>query len=1015
MMSFAPLLCVLLIGADSDPFYKQRAEIEKLIRGGPAEARKALRILDQMETALDEREDKDWRLYARWRRATCSYRIGRYLQARQELEEAIKDAPEKHLIRFFMERDLGEFCLRGWKIAMAKTHLESALARAEDLRKNPVTFKASEKAGYRPPEAEIVRIRLLNAECFMYLGENEKAAEAIVAIEKTIEATRQKGGKQPDDWEYLAISCQGHLSELERRAGNVVGGIERLRACLDNLRKIEKRKKNPEAARMQLVQHINLAQYYSEIARFRDAEAELECAREVLARIPSEQNAADLEGNRARLLFEEINFSFEQDLERKDLLDRLAQAERLAQKSILGSKQPDFSTVSRIDLLAQIHELRGRVFSFRGEPVKAAEHYRAAGRSYDRVVDRLEASLGPTHDYVLQVRRRRARLALLRGTAEDIPAARSEARAAFELFAKSHGKDDVGRGEFLQLLVAIESRAGKFKEAAEWAEEHRKLSARRLVPYLAGLTAPEQIKFFRMWDDPGLHAGLRLGTHDEELRERSCEWLINGKAKIAEVHAAVNHLARGSEQFMAFQRSVRRQAYLLHGLPDAEDKNLMEGLLQEEARQRELVGKRPFKPGKTWYTLKELRERLGPDEVFIDVVCLRPEENVPRVYYAWVIPRAGKISLVELGKAGDIEPLIKKFVEHQEEIVDILRRMSVARAEEKLHGDCLDRLSRLVLDPIWKVANKFERWTISPDGPLWGIPWEALALPIKGKHRFLYAVEQIKFRYVLSGRDVVKEPSEKVTSGDPWILADPEFDRAPPGGGWRAPGDVPVEARSYTRTATPLEHAQAEGKEVADSLKDYFTAGKPRVQSRRATKEALLKLTRSPRVLYLSTHGFSPLNARNLPVDEPLLCCGVALAGFNFIPKRTGKIAESLPGLMTGAEVLALDLRGTELVVLSACQTGAGVTHYGQSPADLRHAFHLAGARAVVAALWSVDDRSTKDVMVHFMQLLARRKLADKSAALNAAQRKKIDELRNSREYLSSHPFFWAGLTLSGS
>ncbi len=114
--------------------------------------------------------------------------------------------------------------------------------------------------------------------------------------------------------------------------------------------------------------------------------------------------------------------------------------------------------------------------------------------------------------------------------------------------------------------------------------------------------------------------------------------------------------------------------------------------------------------------------------------------------------------------------------------------------------------------------------------------------------------------------------------------------------------------------------------------------------------------------------------------------------------------------------MLAFDLRGTELVVLSACQTGTGVSHYGQSPADLRHAFHLAGARAVVSTLWSVDDKFTKDLMVNFMKKLVLGKLADRVRSLNEAQRDMIAVLRKRNPPQShAHPFFWAGVTLSGS
>ncbi len=179
------------------------------------------------------------------------------------------------------------------------------------------------------------------------------------------------------------------------------------------------------------------------------------------------------------------------------------------------------------------------------------------------------------------------------------------------------------------------------------------------------------------------------------------------------------------------------------------------------------------------------------------------------------------------------------------------------------------------------------------------------------------------------------------------------------------------------------------------------------------TKRALLGLKRSPRVLYLATHGFSALPA-GAQVNDPLLGCGIALSGYNHVPAGPLEEGGALPGLLTGAEVLAAELGGTELVVLSACQSGTGQALPGQSPADLRHAFHLAGARSVVSTLWSVDDRRTQELMVDFVSPLAARDLADRPAALSEAQRKMIRKLRKEKRERHAHPFYWAAFTLSG-
>jgi CHAT domain-containing protein len=90
-------------------------------------------------------------------------------------------------------------------------------------------------------------------------------------------------------------------------------------------------------------------------------------------------------------------------------------------------------------------------------------------------------------------------------------------------------------------------------------------------------------------------------------------------------------------------------------------------------------------------------------------------------------------------------------------------------------------------------------------------------------------------------------------------------------------------------------------------------------------------------------------------------------------------------GILTAEEVQSLDLRGTELVVLSACETGLGVSESGQGVLGLQRAFQAAGARATVASLWKVDDAATTVLMEQFYTNLWIKKMS-KLEALRQAQ-----------------------------
>jgi CHAT domain-containing protein len=104
--------------------------------------------------------------------------------------------------------------------------------------------------------------------------------------------------------------------------------------------------------------------------------------------------------------------------------------------------------------------------------------------------------------------------------------------------------------------------------------------------------------------------------------------------------------------------------------------------------------------------------------------------------------------------------------------------------------------------------------------------------------------------------------------------------------------------------------------------------------------------------------------------ENPLLCSGLALAGANTWLRGGTPPDDARNGLLTAADVTALDLTGTELVVLSACRTGLGAIQAGEGVLGLRRSFEIAGARTLVLSLWKVDDLATTLLMEQFYQRL---------------------------------------------
>lgn len=146
-----------------------------------------------------------------------------------------------------------------------------------------------------------------------------------------------------------------------------------------------------------------------------------------------------------------------------------------------------------------------------------------------------------------------------------------------------------------------------------------------------------------------------------------------------------------------------------------------------------------------------------------------------------------------------------------------------------------------------------------------------------------------------------------------------------------------------------------------------------------ASEARLKALPRPPRVLHLATHGF--YRAADRPQDRPMLLAGVALADANLALREVGE-----DGILYAIEAQGLNLEGTELVVLSACETAQGQIDYAEGVSGLVRAFRTAGARYVLVALRPVGDQGASTFIQRFYHHWLAQTQSDPAAALRAAR-----------------------------
>ncbi len=726
----------------------------------------------------------------------------------------------------------------------------------------------------------------------------------------------------------------------------------------------------------------NLAFLYASQGRYSEAEPLYRKVLEMRQRLLGNEHpdiAASL-NNLAGLYYSQRRYSEAESLFRQALE---------MNKRLLGNEHP--SVANSLNNLALWYASQGRYSE--AEPI-----YRKALKMRQRL-------LGNEHPDIATSLNN---LALLCDSQERYSEAEPLFRQALEMRQRLLGKEHPDVAISLNNLAALYWRQGNTDRTLEFQAQGIKVEEQNLSYNLAAgfdRQKRDYIKTVSGTTNANISLHLNAVPNNSQAARLALTTIFQRKGRILDVSTNSLQILRQRVNDPESQKLIdnlsntyNQLATLIYNQPEKlspEEYRQQVSDIDDRAKQLEnLLSRRSaeFRTLTQPVTLEAIQKLISADAALVELVQYRPvnpkaplNQSFGEPHYAvYILTPSGEPQAIDLGEAKKIEEFLELF---RQSLAD--KNTPIPQLQESARN-----LDRLLMQPVRKLLGNTRKILLSPDGALNLIPFEALV-----DENNQYLVENYSFTYLTSGRDLLRQQNPSPSQQPPVVIADPYFDR---------PGEVATVSSNSNNTRSidlskiifsPLSGTAEEARAIASLFKIN-----PLLHSQ--ATEGAIKQVKSPQILHIATHGFFQDGSRsqsnqNTINDNPLLLSGLVLSGFK---KQQGGGNED--GVLTALEVTTLNLVGTKLVALSACDTGIGKDSTGEGIYGLRRALVIAGSESQLISLWKVDDNGTKDLMVKYYNRLLNNQ--GRSEALRQTQL----EMLKSENY--QHPYYWAAFIPSG-
>lgn len=381
----------------------------------------------------------------------------------------------------------------------------------------------------------------------------------------------------------------------------------------------------------------------------------------------------------------------------------------------------------------------------------------------------------------------------------------------------------------------------------------------------------------------------------------------------------------------------------------------------------------------------QIASKLKPNEAAMEIIRLNrynylmPDEQ-KITYIALVLKNNGKLPEIAFNNNG-----IK------------MESADVDEYHKNIHsGKAMTNFNNYYWSYISPLTSDVKRIYASIDGIYNQVNLNTVQLP-SGK--FLFDEKDIRF--VTNTKDLLYNKSNPKTK-KAFLVGFPDYQL-----------DLPDNLAQLP----PLPGTQKEVEMIKSLLqKNYWHVNE---YTEKSAKEEVIKQVNNPYILHLATHGYfiedkseTTADTRSFGIEQvrayqnPLLRSGLLFAGADktILDLNTTDNKDKDDGILNAFEAMILNLDKTELVVLSACQTGLGEIKNGEGVYGLQRSFQMAGAKSVITSLWEVSDEGTQDLMSAFYKYWLQ------SGDKHDAFRKARTEIKEKYKY----PFYWGAFVLVG-